>query len=334
MRNIFPPSATGAWRYGEIIVGRRKKSTRTRRGTSIAKADTFAKALRADYANQFGEIANSVAWLYEENKDVPASKLGGLLHRRIVEANEKARVLFGEFVERLYVVRGAPKWVCRAAKKAWPLFNEKCSGFVAPGDLANWQELALTGAQHQTGKEKGHRSRASHFQHGEDFSWVEAEEGERILLIIRNRLGEEIDRVEGARDLWGKDLRGRQWAHADLSGMLLDGADLAGANLLGARLVNTSFCRANLRGAEVSFAKADGANFFRANLDGCLMYKTEIRNACFDEAKISHDSDVPNWRTSYADKPNQTKERRFRAGSRTSAESVGPRRSDGSTSKI
>ena len=123
------------------------------------------------------------------------------------------------------------------------------------------------------------------------------------VIIIRNRLGEEIDRVEGARDLWGQDLRGRQWAHADLSEMLLDGADLEGANLSGARLVNTSFCRANLRGAEVSFAKADGANFFRANLDGCLMYRTEIRNARFDEAKITHGSDVPNWRTGYTDKP-------------------------------
>jgi hypothetical protein len=85
--------------------------------------------------------------------------------------------------------------------------------------------------------------------------------------------------------------------------MFLDGVDLEGANLFGARLVKASFCRANLRGAEVSFANAGGANFYRANLDGCLMYRTEIRNACFDEAKISHDSDVPNWRTSCADIP-------------------------------
>ena len=123
------------------------------------------------------------------------------------------------------------------------------------------------------------------------------------VVIIRNRLGEEIDRVEGVRDLWGQDLRHRQWAHVDLSGMYLDGANLEGANLFGARLVKTSFCRANLRGAEVSFANAEGANFFRANLDACLMYRTEIRNARFDEAKITHDSDVPNWRTSNADKP-------------------------------
>jgi hypothetical protein len=124
------------------------------------------------------------------------------------------------------------------------------------------------------------------------------------VVIIRNRLGKEIDRVEGVRDLWGQDLRGRQWAHVDLSGMFLDGANLEGANLLGARLVNTSFCHANLRGAEVSFANADGANFFRANLDGCLMYRTQVRHARLDEAKITHNSDIPNWRTSYGgDKP-------------------------------
>jgi hypothetical protein len=71
---------------------------------------------------------------------------------------------------------------------------------------------------------------------------------------------------------------------------------------LAARLVNTGFSHANLRGAEVSFANADGANFFRANLDGCLMYRTEIRHARFDEAKITHESDIPNWRNPYADK--------------------------------
>lgn len=120
------------------------------------------------------------------------------------------------------------------------------------------------------------------------------------VVIIRNRLGEEIDRVEGTRDLANQELSHRQWAHADLSGMLLDGANLEGANLLGALLVNTSFCNANLRGAEVSFAKADGANFFRANLDGCLMYRTQVRYTKFDEAKITHDSDIPSWRTSYS----------------------------------
>jgi hypothetical protein len=48
-------------------------------------------------------------------------------------------------------------------------------------------------------------------------------------VIIRNVLGEEIDRVEGVRDLWGGvDLRGRNWSHADLSGLSLYGAQCDG----------------------------------------------------------------------------------------------------------
>lgn len=45
-------------------------------------------------------------------------------------------------------------------------------------------------------------------------------------------LGEEIDRVEGVRDLVNADLRGRQWAHVELSEMSSWGVNLAGANYL------------------------------------------------------------------------------------------------------
>jgi uncharacterized protein YjbI with pentapeptide repeats len=121
------------------------------------------------------------------------------------------------------------------------------------------------------------------------------------VVIIRNVLGEEIDRVEGV-DLANKDLKNRDWRHAQLSGLLLDGSDISGSNLLGAQLKNTSFARANLANCEVSFANADGASFYRANLDACLMYRTDVRHANFDEAKIEHDSDIPNWRSSYTDK--------------------------------
>jgi uncharacterized protein YjbI with pentapeptide repeats len=112
-------------------------------------------------------------------------------------------------------------------------------------------------------------------------------------VIIRNVLGEEIDRVEGVRHLTNADLRGRQWQHADLSGMSLDGANLEGANLFGARLVNTSFSQCNLRNAELSFSDATGANFRSANLDGCLMYRSETALARFDEALLNEHSDVP-----------------------------------------
>lgn len=131
------------------------------------------------------------------------------------------------------------------------------------------------------------------------------------VVIIKNVLGQEIDRVEGTWHLSGQDLRGRQWAHADLSGMFLDGAKLEGANLLGARLVNTSFCNANLRDAEVSFANADGANFYKAELSGCLMYRTQVRRTNFEEAIITLASDIPNWRVPYADKRIKRRKKEF-----------------------
>jgi hypothetical protein len=47
-------------------------------------------------------------------------------------------------------------------------------------------------------------------------------------VIIRNVLGEVIDRVEGVWHLANADLHGRQWPHADLSGLSLDGANCEG----------------------------------------------------------------------------------------------------------
>jgi uncharacterized protein YjbI with pentapeptide repeats len=113
------------------------------------------------------------------------------------------------------------------------------------------------------------------------------------VVIIRNVLGEEIDRLEGVRDLVNADLRHRQWPHADLSGLSLDGANCEGIDLFGARLVSTSFCRVNLQNAELSFSDATQANFRDANLEGCLMYRSEITLARFDRAVLSERSDIP-----------------------------------------
>jgi uncharacterized protein YjbI with pentapeptide repeats len=114
-----------------------------------------------------------------------------------------------------------------------------------------------------------------------------------LVVIIRNRIGEEIDRVEGVRDLWNQDLRGRQWAHAELSGLSLQGANCEGINLLGARLVRTSFYGANLKSAEISFADASGADFKKADLTDATMYRTETWHAKFDDALLSEQSDIP-----------------------------------------
>jgi uncharacterized protein YjbI with pentapeptide repeats len=112
------------------------------------------------------------------------------------------------------------------------------------------------------------------------------------IVIIRNVLGEEIDRVEGAHDLSGQDLRGRNWSHADLSGLSLDGANCEEINLFGARLVKASFCRTNLRHAEISFADATGADFRKADLTDVAMYRTEITSAHFGDSLLSERSDI------------------------------------------
>ncbi len=95
------------------------------------------------------------------------------------------------------------------------------------------------------------------------------------VTIIRNVLGEEIDRVP-ARDLYNQDLRGKQWMHADLSGMSLFGANMEGVNLFGARLYRTDFQKATLRGAELAFSYAAGANFRGSDMRGCSLYRAEI----------------------------------------------------------
>jgi uncharacterized protein YjbI with pentapeptide repeats len=99
--------------------------------------------------------------------------------------------------------------------------------------------------------------------------------------------------VGGLWSLMNADLRGRQWPHADLSGLSLDGANCEGINLFGARLTHTSFCRANLRNAELSFSDATGADFQNAKLENCLMYRSETSLAHFDGVVFSERSDVP-----------------------------------------
>ena len=121
------------------------------------------------------------------------------------------------------------------------------------------------------------------------------------VIIIRNVLGEEIDRVF-ARDLYNQDLHGKQWMHADLSGMSLFGANLEGANLFGARLHRTDFQKASLRGAELAFSYAAGASFRGADLRECSLYRAEIglgrrhSSADFTDALVNEATDIPEHR--------------------------------------
>jgi uncharacterized protein YjbI with pentapeptide repeats len=111
------------------------------------------------------------------------------------------------------------------------------------------------------------------------------------VVIIRNVLGEEIDRVEGVRDLWGGvDLRGRQWCHADLSGMWLDGSDLTGAK---AWCVGTSFARCKMLNVNLAYAHIERASFRQADLEGTDLLYTDVKRARFDGAMIRPTTTIP-----------------------------------------
>jgi uncharacterized protein YjbI with pentapeptide repeats len=111
-------------------------------------------------------------------------------------------------------------------------------------------------------------------------------------IIIRNVLGEEIDRVEGW-NLEHKMLRNRNWAHVDLSGLVLDGSDLTGSNMIGANLRGASLRYCTLVGCEISYADATGCDFSGSNMVGCLLYRSETHGAKFRDVTLSEESDIP-----------------------------------------
>jgi uncharacterized protein YjbI with pentapeptide repeats len=98
------------------------------------------------------------------------------------------------------------------------------------------------------------------------------------VVIIRNVLGEEI---------------GRNWSHAELSGMWLDGSDLTGANLFGARCVGTSFARCKMINATLAYARIEGASFRQADLEGADLLYTDVKRARFDGAMIGPTTTIP-----------------------------------------
>ena len=117
-------------------------------------------------------------------------------------------------------------------------------------------------------------------------------------FLVKNVLGEVIDELP-FRSLEGQDLRGRNWNHADLSGLSLWGARCDGIQLLGARLFRTDFQKASLRGAELAFSYAAGANFRGADLRECSLYRAEIglgrrhSSADFTDTLVNEATDIP-----------------------------------------
>lgn len=111
-------------------------------------------------------------------------------------------------------------------------------------------------------------------------------------VIIFNRLGEEIDRVQGW-DLCNKDLRNKDWRHVNLSGLVLDGSDLTGTNMIGANLRRASLRYCALVNCEISYADTTGCDFSGSNMVGCLLYRSETNGAKLRDVLISEESDIP-----------------------------------------
>ena len=122
-------------------------------------------------------------------------------------------------------------------------------------------------------------------------------------VIIYNVLHEEIDGVEGVRGLWDRDLCGRNWSHANLSGLSLYGAQCNGINLFRRTVAQGRLPKASLRGAELAFSYADGANFRGSDMRGCSLYRAAIGllrsrhvSADFTDALVDKASDMPEFK--------------------------------------
>ena len=122
---------------------------------------------------------------------------------------------------------------------------------------------------------------------------------QKPVVIIYNVLHEEIDRIEGARDLWNQDLRGRQWQHADLSGLsVIRGPMRWDKSSLGLGCTE-QISRKLLFVAQIAFSYAAGANFRGADLRECSFYRAEIglgrrhSSADFTDALVNEATDIP-----------------------------------------
>lgn len=110
------------------------------------------------------------------------------------------------------------------------------------------------------------------------------------VITIRNRLAEEIDRVDGW-NLERRDLRRRDWRHVDLRGLCLDGSDLSGTNALGADLRDASLRNCKL--LPVTFRTQMQADAISgSDMVGCLIYRTETHLAKFRNVLLDEESDV------------------------------------------
>lgn len=112
------------------------------------------------------------------------------------------------------------------------------------------------------------------------------------FVIISDRLGREIDRVEGW-NLERKELRDRDWRQIDLQGQCLDGSDFSDTVMLGADLRSASPRYCNLAGCEISNADVGGCGFTGSDMAGCLLYRSETHLAKIHNVLLSEETDIP-----------------------------------------
>lgn len=98
----------------------------------------------------------------------------------------------------------------------------------------------------------------------------------KACVLIRNFMGEVIDRIEGVYDLIGVDLSNRNLDYGDFRKLCLAGANLQNTTLFGARLDRVDCSGANLNGAYLAFAQCEGTNFSNCDLRGASFYRAEI----------------------------------------------------------
>ena len=117
-------------------------------------------------------------------------------------------------------------------------------------------------------------------------------------VVICDRLGREIPRIESARDLVGANLKDLNLVHADLAGRGLFGANCEGAVFVGARLDRVDFSKANPRGADMYLCSALGTRFRQSDIRRASLYKADIGSkkrpsADFHDALVDETTDIP-----------------------------------------
>jgi uncharacterized protein YjbI with pentapeptide repeats len=127
--------------------------------------------------------------------------------------------------------------------------------------------------------------------------WFWQEESKPVVVIC-DRLGREIPRIESAPDLVGANLKDLNLVHADLAGRGLFGPIAKAPSLWVPRLDRVDFSKANPRGADMYLCSALDTRFRQADIRRASLYKADIGSkkrpsADFHDALVDETTDIP-----------------------------------------